>query len=236
MSLQPLESILGFRFNNQGLLRQALVHRSFLNEQGGSPLESYERMEFLGDAILELVVSCELYRILPNLSEGELTKSRAALVCGPSLAKIARRLTLGDYLMLGKGEEATGGRMRESNLAAALEAVVAAIYLDQGQEKAQEFILKMLSAQLENFSQTGAAPENPKSRLQEHFQGLGRPSPKYQVVSTEGPDHSPVFTVEVRVEEDVIGTGQGGKKADAEKSAAEDALARLSVSAQAGEK
>lgn len=235
MAKQPLESILGFRFNNQGLLRQALVHRSYLNEIGGPSLDSYERMEFLGDAILEVVISSELYRLLPNLTEGELTKTRAALVCGASLAQIARQLTLGDYLMLGKGEEATGGRSRESNLAATFEALVAAVYLDQGHEKAQEFILNLFADQLDTYSQTGQAPENPKSRLQEYFQGLGRPSPRYHVISTDGPDHNPVFTVEARVEDEVVGTGQGGKKADAEKAAAEDSLGRLAVPSQPGD-
>jgi ribonuclease-3 len=229
LSAQSLESTLGFRFKDQGLLRQALVHRSYLNEQGGSSLDSYERLEFLGDAVLELVVSTEIYRLLPSLTEGELTKTRAALVCGPALAALGRQLALGEHLLLGKGEEATGGRQRESNLAAAFEAVVAAIYLDQGPDPARQFILKLLAPQLAAFSATGQAPENPKSRLQEYFQGLGRSSPRYHLISVEGPDHSPRFTVAARVEDQVVGSGQGGKKADAEKAAAEDALARLGV-------
>ena len=227
MATDHLERIIGLRFWNQGLLRQALVHRSFLNEQGGSPLDSYERMEFLGDAVLELAISTELYRRLPYLTEGELTKGRAALVCRESLSQVAQRLHLGEFLLLGRGEEATGGRQRDSNLAACFEALVAAVYLDQGYDEARRFILRVMEKELEEFCHQGAPPENPKSRLQEYFQGSGRPSPRYRVVSSQGPDHRPVFTVEVMVEEQVVGIGQGGKKADAERAAAQDALARL---------
>ena len=227
LAVDRLEKILGLRFLDQGLLQPALVHRSFLNEQGGSPLDSYERLEFLGDAVLELVVSTELYQRLPDLTEGELTKSRASLVCGESLSQVAQRLSLGEFLLLGKGEEASGGRRRDSILAAAFEAVVAAVYLDQGYDHARRFILRVMGAEIEEFSRRGAPPENPKGRLQEYFQGLGRTSPHYRVVSSEGPDHSPVFTIEAVVDDEVVGTGQGGKKADAERAAAQDALARI---------
>ena len=227
MSVSQLEAVLGLSFHDQGLLRQALVHRSFLNEQGGSPLDSYERMEFLGDAVLELVVSTELYSRLPNLGEGELTKSRAALVCRESLSQAARGLNLGDYVLLGRGEQATGGRHRESTLAAVFEALVAAVYLDQGYEVARQFILGLMSSQLQQFHDQGKAPENPKSRLQERFQSLGHPPPVYCLVASEGPDHAPVFTMAVLLGEDVVGTGTGGKKSDAERAAAADALTRL---------
>jgi ribonuclease-3 len=227
LATDRLEKILGLRFRDCDLLRQALAHRSFLNEQDGSPLDSYERMEFLGDAVLELVVSNELYQRLPDLNEGELTKARAALVCGESLSQLAQTLSLGEFLLLGKGEEASGGRQRESLLAAAFEAVVAAIYLDQGYGQARQFILGALAGQLEEFCRRGAPPENPKSQLQEYFQGLGRPSPRYRLVSAEGPDHSPLFTIEAVVEDQVVGTGQGGKKAEAERAAALDALGRV---------
>ena len=229
MAISQLESVLGLSFRDQGLLRQALAHRSFLNEQGGSPLDSYERMEFLGDAVLELVISTELYSRLPHLSEGELTKGRAALVCRESLSKVAQGLDLGAFLMLGRGEEATGGRHRDSTLAAAFEALVAAVYLDQGYEGARQFILGLMGAQLDQFSQQGRAPENPKSQLQERFQGLGCPPPVYKLVATEGPDHAPMFTVDVLVAEEVVGTGRGGKKADAERAAAADALSKLAT-------
>lgn len=229
MAIDKLEASLGLRFKDQGLLHQALVHRSYLNEQGGSPLDSYERMEFLGDAVLDLVISAELYHRLPQLSEGELTKGRAALVCRESLSQVAQRLGLGKHLLLGRGEENTGGRERDSILAAVFESLVAAVFLDQGQEKAQQFILQVMDEELQDFCQQGMSPENPKSQLQEHLQAQGVPSPRYQTVAKEGPDHTPVFTVEVLKGDEVIGTGKGGKKADAERAAARDALARLSI-------
>ncbi len=229
MGVERLASSLGLQFSDQGLLQQALVHRSFINEQNGTPLESYERMEFLGDAVLELVISTELYQQLPQLPEGELTKIRSSLVCGESLAKATQSLELGSFLLLGRGEEASGGRQRESILAAAFEALVAAIYLDQGYTQAQEFILKALQPDLAVLYQKGASPDNPKSMLQEHVQGQGRPAPRYQLVSSEGPDHSPIFTVEVLVGDEVMGTGNGGKKADAERAAARDALSRSGI-------
>ena len=222
-----MQAVLGLEFANQELLRQALTHRSFLNEQGGVSLDSYERMEFLGDSVLELVISHELYQRLPQITEGELTKARAGLVCGESLSQVAKSLSLGDFMLLGKGEEASGGRHRESILAATCEAVVAAVYLDQGLEAARRFILRSMAEQLDQFCRGGTAPENPKSRLQEYFQSQGSPSPRYQVVATEGPDHDPVFTIEVLVDQEVMGAGRGGKKSDAERAAAQDALERL---------
>ena len=229
MAIERLQAVLGLEFQNLDLLGQALTHRSFLNEQGGAALDSYERMEFLGDAVLELVISQELYQRLPNLTEGELTKGRAVLVCGESLSQVANSLSLGDFLLLGKGEEATGGRRRESNLAAVCEAVVAAVYLDRGFKAAQDFILRIMEEPLEEFCRQGTPPENPKSRLQEYFQSLGSPSPRYQVVGAEGPDHSPVFTIEVLVDQEVMGAGRGGKKSEAERAAAQDALKRLAI-------
>lgn len=229
MSTENLEAVLGLTFNNQGLLQQALVHGSYLNEQGGSSLDSYERLEFLGDAVLELVVSTEIYQRLPQLPEGELTKIRSGLVCRESLSQAAQDMGLGSFLSLGKGEEATGGRERDSILEAAFESLVAAIYLDQGYDQARAFILNRLHHNFEEVYRRGSSPENPKSALQEHFQGEGRPTPRYQLVSADGPDHSPVFTVEVLIGDEVIGAGQGGKKSDAERAAARDALKKASI-------
>ncbi|HEU0020559.1 MAG TPA: ribonuclease III, partial [Dehalococcoidia bacterium] len=160
---ERLETALGLSFNDRGLLHQALVHGSFLNEQGGSPLDSYERMEFLGDAVLELVVSTEIYHRLPQLSEGELTKIRAGLVCRENLSRAAQAMDLGSFLWLGKGEEATGGRERDSILEAAFEALVAAIYLDQGYQQARSFVLKGLQPSLKEVFRRGSPPENPKT-------------------------------------------------------------------------
>jgi ribonuclease-3 len=227
LATNRLEKIIGLRFRDQGLLQQALVHRSFLNEQGGSPLDSYERLEFLGDAVLSLIVSTELYLRVPHATEEQLSKGRAALVNNESLSHFTRRLNLGDFLLLGRGADATGGRESDSILAACFEALVAAVYLDQGYPEARRFVLQVMKKELDESCLQGMPQENPKSQLQEYFQGLGRPTPRYRIVTTEGPDHNPVFTVEVSVEDQVVGTGQGGKKADAERAAAQDALARL---------
>jgi ribonuclease-3 len=224
---QRLESALGLKFRDPALLQQALVHRSLLNEQGGQPEDSYERMEYLGDAVLELTVSTELFRRFPLLDEGDLTKLRSSLVRGDSLAKVARRLNLGDFILLGKGEETTGGRERDSILAAAFEAVVAAVYLDQGYEQASQFVAQLLGPELEQISLQGDPLDNPKSGLQERVQAIGLSTPKYRLASSEGPDHNPLFTVEVLVDGEVAGTGQGGRRSDAEKSAARDALSRI---------
>ena len=226
-AVSELEASLGLRFNDRGLLRQALVHRSFLNEQGGSPLDSYERMEFLGDAVLELVVSTELYRNLPRVTEGELTKGRSALVCRSSLARAARRRSLGQYLALGRGERDSGGGQRESILEEAFESVVAAVYLDQGYDAARRFILDSLEPELSDYCRRGTMPENPKSLLQETLQGRGFATPRYQVVAVDGPAHQPVFTVEVRVGGEVLARGSGGKKVEAEQDAARQALALI---------
>ncbi len=167
MPVEHLETVLGLEFRDPRLLAQALVHRSYLNEQEGPAGGSYERMEFLGDAVLELMVSTELYRRFPDMDEGELTKSRASLVCRETLAQVARRLHLGEYLLVGKGEEATGGRYRDSILASAFEAVVAAVYLDLGYTEATGFLLRSMSEELDQFTREGPPPENPKSHLQE---------------------------------------------------------------------
>ncbi|MSQ07384.1 MAG: ribonuclease III [Dehalococcoidia bacterium] len=228
--VEAVQAILGVQFKNPELLRLALVHRSFLNEAAPSAegQESYERLEFLGDAVLGLVISTELYTKLPHLLEGDLTKRRATLVCRESLAEVARRLTLGDFLMLGRGEEASGGRRRDTILAAAFESVVAAVYLDRGYAAARRFILRVMRQELDELSQEGEAPpDNPKSQLQELLQGQGRPAPHYRLVASQGPDHSPTFTIEVLVQDQVIGQGQAGKKSDAERAAARDALGRL---------
>ena len=240
MAIEDLEANLGLTFKDRGLLRQALVHRSYLNEHGGSPLDSYERMEFLGDAVLELIISTELYHTLPGITEGELTKGRSFVVCRPSLARAARRLSLGKHLSLGKGELESGGQDRESILEEAFESVVAAIYLDQGYQAARGFALRALGPEIVDIGRSQGRVENPKSRLQELVQGMGLSTPHYRLVSTDGPDHQPVFTVEVMVDEHVLAQGKGSKKTDAERAAAQLALdeggaANLPAPAGAGE-
>ena len=220
--------MLGFSFKDPSLLRLALVHRSYCNENGLDPSESYERLEFLGDAVLELAVSTELYRRLPEADEGELTKTRSSLVRRETLAQIARRIDLGKYILVGKGVDTSNGRQQDSVLAAAFEALVAAVYLDQGNEFTRQFIINLIDVELTVVERAGGPPENPKSKLQEMVQRQGLNPPKYRLVSSEGPDHGPVFTVEVLVDGEVVGTGAGGKKTEAERAAAEAALAALS--------
>lgn len=222
-----LESLLGFRFRDPSLFQRALTHSSFCNEQGLESTESYERLEFLGDAVLELAVSEELHSRFPDFLEGHLTKTRSALVCGETLATIARSLDLGPLLLVGKGVDATGGRENESVLAAALEALVAAVYLDQGINQARSFVLEAMSDHLAAAVSVGPPADNPKSRLQEHLQARGLSPPEYRMVGSEGPDHGPVFTVEVLVDGQVFGTGRGGKKSQAEREAAREALELL---------
>ncbi len=219
-------SALGLDFDDQGLLRQALVHRSYLNEHPGSPLESYERMEFLGDAVLDIIVSTALYERLPAVSEGGLSKLRSQIVCDESLAATARSIGLGDALLLGRGVETTGGRSSSTILAAAFEALVAAVFLDRGYQHARDFVLETLAGPLEKVCRDGAPRENPKSALQELFQGLGKPAPTYRLAEASGPDHRPVFIIEALLDGEVIGRGEGGRKSDAERAAARDALDR----------
>ncbi|PKB70768.1 MAG: ribonuclease III [SAR202 cluster bacterium Io17-Chloro-G6] len=227
-SVKALESVLGFSFKDPSLLRLALVHRSYCNENGLDPSESYERLEFLGDAVLELAVSTELYRRFPDADEGELTKTRSSLVRRETLAQIARGIDLGNYLLVGKGVHAGNGREQDSVLAAALEALLAAVYLDQGNEFTRQFITSLIDAELTQIEGAGGPPENPKSKLQEMVQGRGLNPPRYLLVSSEGPDHGPVFTVEVMVDGQVVGAGTGGKKSEAESAAARVAIAVLS--------
>ena len=226
-------SLLGFRFRNPSLFRRALVHRSYCNEHGLDATDSYERLEFLGDAVLELTISSHLYLQFPHADEGQLTKARASLVKGETLAEVARRWGLGQRLLVGRGVEASGGRDQDSVLAAAVEAVIAAVYLDQGMEAARSFITVNMTDELAEVSQSlssGSPPaENPKSRLQEFLQGNGLPTPTYRMVGRQGPDHNPVFTMEVLVSDEIIGKGEGGKKSDAERAAAEQALLTLAA-------
>lgn len=210
---------LGVSFRQEPLLAQAFVHSSFCNENLDFSYPSNERLEFLGDAVLNLVVTRELYEEFPTLSEGELTQIRASLVCRSTLAQIASSLQLGDWLLLGRGEELSGGRSKESNLANAMEALIGALYLDQGLAKARSFVLKQLKPQLEKI-RTGKTMPNYKALVQELIQGQGRPTPVYRLVQAIGPDHSKHFTAELLVDGVVLGTGTGRTKKIAEGQAA----------------
>ena len=218
--------MLGVRFKQRALLRQALVHRSFLNEQPGEPLESYERLEYLGDAFLGWVVAHELFVRWPAFSEGELTRGRAALVQGRTLARVARTIGLGAYLQLGQGEASSGGRERASNLAAAFEAVVGAALIDRGEKQARALVMRYLGAAMDSFAPAGV-PRDAKSALQELTQRLGQALPTYELLDADGPPHARRFSVRVLVDGLPRGEGTGARKADAEQAAAAAALASL---------
>jgi ribonuclease-3 len=223
-----LERKLRLRFKDKALLDQALTHPSYLNElpPEEGPTSSYERLEFLGDAVLGAAMTLELYQRCPHLPEGQLTKLRSSLVEGKALASVARRLELGQHLKLGRGEESTGGRDRDSNLAASLEALVGAIFLDDGFDAARDFVLGTMQDEIESHLAAGV-PEDPKSRLQELAQSMGGETPHYRLVEVDGPDHNKSFDVEVVMDGQVMGRGRGKRKLDAEKQAAEKALCRL---------
>jgi ribonuclease-3 len=220
-----LEKKLGFPFKDSDLLRTAFVHRSYLNEHRGSALESNERLEFLGDAVLELAVTEYLYSNYPN-PEGELTNWRSALVKGEMLAKLARELGLGDYLLLSNGEENSGGRSKDYLLANVFEALLGVIYLQLGYKKCQEFLRKNLLLHLEGILETGAHIDA-KSRLQELAQEKIGSTPNYQLIHDEGPDHDKIFTMGAYIADRIVGKGKGSSKQSAEQEAATDALKRL---------
>jgi ribonuclease-3 len=226
IDLTVLQQILGVAFKDLSLLEQALIHSSYINENPGSALNSNERLEFLGDAILGSVIAEKLYQDLPSFTEGEMTKLRAALVRRDTLARAARAIRLGDYLYLGRGEEASDGRHKPVNLAGALEAVIAAIYLDQGAATAKDFILRLFNKELQKVVSRGAEV-NYKSQLQELIQAREQQTPAYYVIEAKGPDHDRRFTVEVRVGDTVLGRGSGRSKKEAETEAARSALERL---------
>jgi len=225
--LAALQQTLGISFNNPTLLEQALVHSSYVNENPG--LASNERLEFLGDAVLGLVIAEKLYQDFPHSDEGELTRLRAALVRGGTLARVARTIKLGDYIYLGKGEEASGGRRKPANLAGALEAMIAAIFLDQGSTTIRDFILRLFNEELQRVASQEARVDY-KSQLQELIQAREQQTPAYQLVEAVGPDHDRRFTVEVRVDDTVLGKGSGKSKKAAETEAARSALEQLSTS------
>ena len=218
-----LEGELGVSFNDKRLLTQALVHSSFLNENPGVFGESNERLEFLGDAVIGSAVAAELYSTYDSWPEGMLTAGRSSLVQGDTLARVAGRLGLGEHLQMGRGEEAAGGRNRPNNLAATLEAVVGAYFLDRGYDAAADLVLRLLEPELSELTEPGASP-NPKSSLQEAVQARGQTAPSYRIVKVEGQDHARRFTAEAVVDGVPIGTGTGSRKALAERAAADDAL------------
>ena len=221
--MERLEQIIGYTFRNKKLLKQALTHSSYANEKKLGKLGCNERLEFLGDAVLELVSSDVLYAKFPQIPEGELTKKRASLVCEPSLAYCARQFDLPKYLLLGRGEDMTGGRMRDSIVSDATEALLGAIYLDGGFEKAREFVLKFILNDMEHKQLF----YDSKTILQELVQEKGRQTVEYVLTKETGPDHNKQFSVDVLINGTPAGSGTGHTKKAAEQQAAYQAILEL---------
>lgn len=221
--LARLQEQIGYRFQDEGLLKQAVTHSSFSNEQKINKLGNYERLEFLGDAVLEMISSEFLYRENPDMPEGQLTRMRASMVCEPALAYCARDIDLGSYILLGKGEEATGGRKRDSITSDVMEAVIGAIFLDGGIEEAKKYIYRFILSDLENkilFMDS-------KTLLQEEIQKNNTAQLHYELVDETGPDHDKEFHVKAYLDGKEIGTGVGRTKKAAEQKAAYEALMML---------
>jgi len=225
--LNALQNTLGIKFRDISLLERSLVHRSYLNENQDIESVSNERLEYLGDAVLGFIVAEKLYKDFPDYDEGRMTRLRSVLVRRETLARISRSINLGEYLFLGKGEDISGGRNKSANLASALEAVIAAVYLDQGIVKTRKMIIKLVGEEWQKAIKKPAVIDY-KSRLQELVQSREQKIPSYQVTGTSGPDHIKTFSVEVRLGDQVLGSGSGKSKKEAETEAAREALAKLS--------
>ena len=226
--LRKLSTKLCVPFNNINLLHQALTHTSYANECKNSTIMHNERLEFLGDAVLDVIVSEYLFRQLPNIPEGELTKARAIVVCEPTLAHCSAELGIGEYLYLGKGEASSGGRERTSILADTFEAIIGAIYMDSGFENSASFVLKQLHADL-LLVERGEYVKDYKTLLQEVVQKNTDSKISYEIIDESGPDHHKMFKVAVLVNDKELGTGLGKSKKEAEQLAANQALIKLKI-------
>ena len=223
MDFTEFEKKIEINFKNKGLLQQAFVHRSYINENKGSGLNHNERLEFLGDAVLELVITNFLYKKYSEKAEGELTAYRSALVNAETCANIATKLGMGDYLLLSKGESKDTGRARQYILANALEALIGAIYLDQGYDSAKDFIEKNFTTLIEKIVSAKSFIDA-KSLFQEKAQEFDGVTPSYKTMKETGPDHEKKFTVGVYIGKELVAEGVGESKQDAEQSAARSAL------------
>ena len=219
--LEEFQKVIGYKFNNPELLYEALSHSSFANESKRN-ISSNERLEFLGDSVLSIVVSDYIFKHCKGIPEGELTKTRATLVCEKALYSFGEKINLGEYIMLGKGEEAAGGRDRPSIVADAFEAVIAAIYLDGGIEPARKHILRFLPEDIQGA--VAEAYDDYKTILQEIIQKNPEEKVEYKLVGESGPDHNKLFTVRVMLNSNVIGEGTAHSKKSAEQNAAHEAL------------
>ncbi len=224
IDISKFENIINYKFKNSNLIKEALTHRSYLNEiKYKEDFKHNERLEFLGDAVLELVITEYLFHKYPKRPEGDLTSFRAALVRTNSLAESAQNIKLGEFLFMSYGEEKSGGRQSEHILANGFEAIIGAIYLDSGYEKAKEFILKNLIYKLDTIVKNRLDIDN-KSKLQELSQEQLKQTPKYEVIKEEGPDHMKKFTLKVIIGNKTFGTGTGRNKQEAAQNAAKKAL------------
>ena len=230
--LEPLERRIGYRFKDRGLLEHALTHRSRVHEDASGGVFDNESMEFLGDSVLGFVIAALLFREFPQHNEGQKSKLKASLVSAAALARLGERLDLGEFLILGRGEEKTGGRRKHAIIADCYEALIAAIYLDGGIEPAEKFIAREFSTLIEEARRTGAAAsftDDWKSALQEYLQSGGRGLPVYRLAAEVGPDHRKSFVVEVMVDGQPVAQAEGRSKKEAAQLAARAALERLSA-------
>jgi ribonuclease-3 len=224
---EALQQAIGYRFRDRGLLEHAMTHTSRANEDVSGGVVDNESLEFLGDALLGFVIADILFRDCPQFDEGQKSKAKAAVVSTATLAKQAERLGLGEHLLLGRGEEKTGGRRKQALLADTYEALLAALYLDGGIEHARAFIVREFTPLLEEVNREGVAAQDYKSALQELLQARDLPLPEYRIVGTSGPDHRKVFEVEVGVRGEPLALASGGSKKEAEQEAARAALEKL---------
>jgi ribonuclease-3 len=224
--LSELEGAIGFEFADKSLLQRAITHRSYLNEHPDFPLEDNERLEFLGDAVLDFVTGEYLYNRFPELAEGPLTSLRSVLVRRRTLARFAQELDLGGFLLMGHGEAESGGRNRAATLCAALEAVVGALYLDAGLEAVRSFIMPFVEPEVARALE-GRWDKDAKSLLQELVQGQMQRTPHYRTIDERGPDHAKEFTVQVVIDGVAYGQGSGPSKQQAAQAAAAEALGQL---------
>jgi len=224
--LKNLEKLIGYRFRNKSLLNQALTHKSYANELYRSKLDDNERLEFLGDAVLGIVASRILYDDYPGDDEGILTRYKSQLVSGATLGRIAKELRIGQFLLLGKGEEASGGRKHASNLLCALEALIGAVYLDGNLKAASKFINKVFKSEMQLVKE-GKGSKDYKSILQQAALKKFKAIPSYKIISEIGPDHKKHFIVEVLVSGKRYGVGSGSNKKTAEQASAKEALSTL---------
>ncbi len=226
---ETLQTAIAYRFRDRGLLEHAMTHTSRANEDVSGGVADNESLEFLGDAVLGFIVADLLFREFPDRDEGEKSKMKAMLVSTATLARVAERLGLGDHLLLGRGEEKTGGRRKQALLADGCEALIAAMYLDGGIEQARAFIARELAGFIEDLRRDGLSAQDYKSTLQELVQGRNRPPPEYRVIGAAGPDHQKLFDVEVVVAGEPLARATGPSKKEAEQEAARLALSRLAT-------